>query len=107
MEMNIIFNAFGVKTDDQKDLLSELVCLVVDGNHCLNKNYEDVRKAVWGTRYGSLREKTLRVAGYWSNDLEILLADDLALEGSDRNLFQRLFKLLNNIEIIDGLTLKF
>lgn len=106
LNMQTIYDEFGVESQEQKNLLNELVFLVISGNSRYSGYTDDkkdnVRKALYGESFGSLQEKVFGVAGYWSNDLEAILVEDLGLSGDDTEVFARLFELLDDKEIIEG-----
>ena len=110
MDMSTIYKEFCVKTDEQKNVLNELVFQVISSNpkisgYTLDK-HDDIRKSLYGDYFGSLQEKVLGVAGYWGNDLEIILADSLGLDVNSPDIFKRLFVLLDGKEVIDGVCFK-
>ena len=104
LNMNELCAKVGVKDNFQKNCLSELVFLAIEGNPrqtgYLPDDRERVRRAVYGEDFDSLQEKVLDVAGYWSNDLTDALTNSLGFDGK---LFDFLFKELEGIEICEGI----
>lgn len=106
LNMNEIYQAFNAETDYEKCVVNELVWLIFEENDtgATLDNKAEVRKAIYGEFYGTLEEKILDVAGYWSNDLEANYKEVKGL--GDRKLFDELFVLLEDKEIIEGVCYK-
>lgn len=107
LNMNELCEEFGIKTDMQRIVFSELVFQVISGNKeetgFTSEREGEVRKVLFGDAFGTLNERVLAIAGYWGNDLEYALADELGLFGSDRSIFERLFDSLEGKEVVEGI----
>lgn len=107
LNMETIYKEFNVKTEEQKYVVSELVYLIIKDNAKITSYSTDkdteIRKVLFGDAFGSLYEKVLHLAGSWGNDLAFVLASDLNMSNEDYSqIFKKLFKLLHNKEVVDG-----
>lgn len=104
--MEGIWAEWNCDTEEQKAIACEVVWLVMSEpcNMEGKVDVEEVRKLVYGERYGSLLEQVLRLVGYWSNDLEDILKRSVGMDDSD--LFQHLFGKLDEVELFPGCRLR-
>lgn len=100
-----IYEGLGLKDDMEKAICNELVFDVLTEPH--NKTgytydrREELRHELYGDMYDSLQEKVLGLAGYWGNDLEGILKSSIG----DNEIFEKLFNLLSEQEVISGVCL--
>lgn len=103
---NDIYEKLGVTTDLQRLCVNELIyCILREpSNKCgADGKEEELRKKIFGDSFSSLQDNILSIAGYWFNDLELALKKDLGFDGDIPDL---LFKMLEGVEIIEGVGYK-
>ena len=100
--LNELYRKLGATGDYTKMCIGELVYRIIcePSNNCnVGDRRNELRKAIFGDNYGSVQEKVLDVAGYWYNDLEVIVKESLNYDGSISSL---LFDWLQGKEIIYG-----